>query len=90
MLEQRANRQQGRRSPDGGAFGAHLFPDEMDRLAEHLDAPHDTSSVQITASGPHGGDAEVIRFPSGGRKWRFDQGRFLVGRGALEPPTYGS
>jgi integrase len=31
----------------------HLFPDEMDRLAEHLDAAHGAASVQIAASVRH-------------------------------------
>jgi len=52
----------------------HLFPDEMDRLAEHLDAAHGAASVQIAASVRHEGDAEVIRFPSDGRKRPSDQG----------------
>jgi len=52
----------------------HLFPDEMDRLAEHLDAAHSAASVQIAASVRHEGDAEVIRFPSRDRKSPSDQG----------------
>ncbi|MGH2659347.1 MAG: tyrosine-type recombinase/integrase, partial [Actinomycetota bacterium] len=52
----------------------HLFPDEMDRLAEQLDAAHVASSRQIAASVRHGGGAEVIEFPSRGRKVAADQG----------------
>jgi integrase len=51
----------------------HLFPDEMDRLAEHLDAAHSAASLQIAASVRHEGDAEVIRFPSRDRKRPSDQ-----------------
>jgi integrase len=52
----------------------HLFPDEMDRLAEHLDAAHSAASSQIAASVRHEGGAEVIRFPSGDRNRPSDQG----------------
>jgi len=74
----------------GGTFGGHLFPDEMDRLAEHLDAAHGAASVQIAASVRHEGHAEVIQFPSDGRTRPSEPGGFLVARGGLEPPTDGS
>jgi len=44
----------------------HLFPDEMDRLAEHLDAAaHSAASVQIAASVGHGGGrgGDPVPFP---------------------------
>jgi integrase len=41
----------------------HLYPDEMDRLAAHLDAAHGAKPPQVAASVRHPGGAEVIEFP---------------------------
>ena len=52
----------------------HLYPDEMDRLAAHLDAAHDAKPRQVAASVRHPGGAEVIEFPLGSGKGASDQG----------------
>jgi len=52
----------------------HLFPDEMDRLAEKLDATHEASSRRAAASMRHGGGAEVIEFPRRGENMAPDLG----------------
>ncbi len=52
----------------------HPFPDEMDRLAEKLDATHEASSRRAAASMRHGGGAEVIGFPRRGENMAPDLG----------------
>ena len=42
---------------------SHLYPDEMDRLAAHLDAAHGAKPRQVAASVRHPAGAEVIEFP---------------------------
>jgi site-specific recombinase XerD len=44
----------------------HLCPDEMDRLAERLDAAHDAKPPQAAASVRLGEEAKVLEFPPGG------------------------
>jgi len=51
----------------------HLFPDEMDRLAQQLDAVHDASPRQIAASVRPQRGGKVIEFPPRGKKVPSDQ-----------------
>ena len=52
----------------------HLYPDEMDRLADRLDAAHDANPPQVAASVRHGKETEILEFPPTGRKRASDQG----------------
>jgi integrase len=51
----------------------HLFPDDMDRLAQQLDAVHASSPRQIAASVRPERDGKVIEFPPRGEKVPSDQ-----------------
>lgn len=51
----------------------HLFPDDMDRLAEQLDAAHEAASGQIAASVRPGDGAEVIELPRRAKKMASEQ-----------------
>ena len=52
----------------------HLYPDEMDRLAEQLDAAHGAKRRQVAAFSRHPDGADVIELPKWGRKIPSDQG----------------
>jgi integrase len=57
----------------------HLYPDEMDRLADRLDAAHDANPSQVAASVRPGSKAEVLEFPLRGEKTAPDQGFYEWG-----------